>query len=113
VNASQIAVVLFGLLSGTMCLWAIIVIVRSPRLRFKPLWLAGSLFGFAGLAIDWTAPGDLYFLVGIQIPVVNLFKLGATGPVIVKALFPVVAAIALAEARPPSPEQSPNEKGRD
>jgi hypothetical protein len=113
VNGSQIAVVLFGLLSIAVCLWAVVVIIRSPRLRFKPLWLIGSLFGFAGLGLDWTRPDDLTLLFGISIPVVNVYELGATGPAIVKALFPVVAAIALAEARPPSAEQTPNEKSRD
>lgn len=103
-NGNQIAVILFGLLSSAVCLWAIVAILRSPRLRFKPLWLIGSVFGFAGLGLDWTTPDDLWFLIGVNIPVVTWFKAAAGGPVFVKAFFPVVAAVALAEARPPSAE---------
>jgi len=101
VNGYQLAVALFALLSSAVCLWAIVVILRSPHLRFKPLWLAGSLFGFAGLGIDWSHPDDLVLLYGIAIPVVMTFKVVATGQIIVRAYFPVVAAIALAEARGP------------
>ena len=98
-NGYQIAMALFGLLSSAVCLWAIVAIIRSARLRFKPLWLIGSLFGFAGITVDWTTPDDVFFWLGITIPVVTMFKLAATGHVIVKAGFPVIAAIALAEAR--------------
>jgi hypothetical protein len=101
VNGYQLTVLLFALLVSAICLWATIVIIRSPRLRFKPLWIIGSLFGFVGLGIDWTAPDDIVFLFGISIPVVTMFKLAATGHVIVKTGFPVVAAVALAEARRP------------
>lgn len=104
-NGSQLAVVLFGLFSAAICLWAVVVIIRSRRLRFKSLWLIGSVFGFAGLGLDWTAPDDLWFLIGVTIPVVTVFKMAAGGHVMVKAFFPVIGAIALAEGRPPSADR--------
>jgi membrane protein implicated in regulation of membrane protease activity len=53
------------------------------------------LFGFIGLGIDWTTPDDLILLIGVSIPVVNVFTVLATGQTIIKTGFPIIAVAAL------------------
>ena len=48
-----------------------------------------------GLGISWNAPDDLTLLFGLQIPVVMVFYVLPAGPLIVKAMFPFIAAAAL------------------
>ncbi len=98
-NVSQILVVLFAVMAASFSIWSVIVVVRSPIFKLKPLWIIGCLFGFIGLGINWTTPDDLVLLVGITIPVVFVFKVVATGQVIVKTGFPIVSAVALYIAR--------------
>lgn len=94
-NVYQIIVVIFGLIVSAISIFSVIVIVRSPYFTRKPLWIIGSLFGFLGLGISWTSPDDLILLFGISIPVINVFKVLPSGPVIVKTFFPFVAIVAL------------------
>jgi len=94
-NAYQLIVLAFGSAVIVTILWAIWAIVRSSDLRFKPLWIAGSLFGFVGLGINWTKPDDLVFLFGVMVPAVTGFTVLATGQTIIKAGFPIVALAAL------------------
>lgn len=97
-NLYQILVLAFALFVTGITLWAIAAVVKSPDLRFKPLWIIGSLFGVVGLGINWTAPDDLTFLFGVWIPVVTVFKV-ATGEIIVKAGIPIIAVVALETVR--------------
>lgn len=97
----QIIVVLFGVASVVVCGWAIIAICRSSVLRRKPLWIFGSLFGFAGLGINWTQPDDVFLEFGIQIPVWQVLYLTQTHEVVAKIMFPVIALIALFESKAP------------
>lgn len=97
-NGYQVCVALFAAFVIAVSLWSIVVVVRSPAFRFKPLWIIGCLAGFVGLGLDWTYPGDLIILVGVTIPVVMVLKT-VTGHVLVKTGLPIVAAVALSKAR--------------
>ena len=94
-NIYQLVVLAFALSAIALSLWAIWAIIRSPDLRFKPLWIMGSLFGFIGLSINWTTPDDLILLFGVSIPVVMIFTVLATGQTIIKTGFPIIAVAAL------------------
>jgi acetoacetyl-CoA reductase len=96
-NASQLFVLLFALLAIAIDLWAIVVVVRTPNVRYRLLWIIGSLVGLIGFSIDWTQPDDIYLMFGIMVPVVWVGILGSH--VIVKTGFPIIAAVALAEVR--------------
>ena len=98
-NGSQIFVALFAILVAAISLCSIIAVIRSPALTLKPLWLTGCLFGFIGIGIDWTSPNDVIFLFGVTVPVVMVFKVVATGQIIVKTGFPIVSVVALIKAR--------------
>jgi hypothetical protein len=50
--------------------------------------------GFVGFAVDPRKDGDLLFQFGVQIPVVNVLWSSAKG-LALKALFPIVAVVAL------------------
>lgn len=94
-NGSQIFVLIFAMLAVAISLWSIVVVIRSPGFKLKPLWLIGCLFGFMGVGINWTTPDDIIMLFGVTIPVVIVFKVMATGQVILQAGFPVVSVVAL------------------
>jgi hypothetical protein len=94
-NVYQIIVVAFGFFVLAISISAVVVIARSPHFRLKPFWIIGSLFGFLGLGINWTNPDDLTLLFGVSIPVINLFKVLPSGPVVLKTFFPFVAMVAL------------------
>lgn len=98
-SAGQIFVGSFAALVAVISLWSMIVVVRSPAFKLKPLWVIGCLIGFVGLGIDWTTPGDVIILFGITVPVVWVFKIMATGQVIVKTGFPIVSVVVLVKAR--------------
>ena len=98
-NGSQVVVALFAIMVAALSLWSVILVIRSPALTLKPLWVIGCLFGFIGLGIDWTTPDDVILLLGITIPVVMVFKVVATGQIIVKTGFPIVSVVALIKAR--------------
>ncbi|WP_189677919.1 hypothetical protein [Sphingomonas glacialis] len=98
-NGSQIFVAIIGFIAASISTWSVIVVVRVPIFRHKPLWVIGCLFGFIGFGINWTTPDDLILLFGITIPVVTIYKVVATGQVIVKTGFPIVSVIALYMAR--------------
>jgi hypothetical protein len=75
---------------------AIYRVWRSPWFEKKVLWTVGCLLGFVGFAVDPRAEGDLLLQFGVQIPVVIL-KWSSVKGLTLKALFPVIAAVALAE----------------
>ena len=91
----QIFMVLFGLVGLAVTIWAIVAIVKSPRLGAKPLWIAASLVANVGFTINWTTPGDLYGWFGIQVPFVMFYTIVGTGQWIAKVGFPVLAVAAL------------------
>lgn len=103
-SASQIFVSVFAIASVALSVVAIWRIATSS-IRYKPLWIVGSTFGFVGVATDFGQSGDLYLQFGVQIPVVLVFWLLDAGP-IVKAMFPFVAVAALVKCHPPSPERN-------
>jgi hypothetical protein len=95
-NGYQLFIALFGLLSLAVSAWAVWCVAKA-RLPYKPAWILGSLFGFIGFGIVWTQPDDLAILFGVQIPPVSVFQVVATGVVIVKVQFPIIALVALAK----------------
>ena len=99
-GGSQIFVGVMAIASVAVSVLAIWRVTKAYGVRYKPLWILGCLFGFAGFATNLSTPGDLYFSVGFQIPVFMLSKIGS-GDFILKAMFPAVAAVALAKFRSP------------
>jgi hypothetical protein len=95
----QLFVGLFGLACVAVSLLAVWRVARAPNMRLKLLWIAGSLFGFVGLAVDGSAPNALIVQFGLQVPVVMVSRVGLEGPWAVKALFPLIALAAIASAR--------------
>jgi hypothetical protein len=103
-STTQIFVVFFAMLCALVSAVAVYQIWRSPRFRNRIMWTVGCLFGFVGFALDPRAEGDLLFQFGVQIPVIYL-KWSSVEGLTLKALFPVIAAVALVkgssgEARP-------------
>jgi|SRR5215217_6835591 len=86
----------FAIVSLAVSAAAIWRVARAPAFRYKPLWIAGSLFGFVGFATDLSVPGDLYFQIGVQVPVIIIWWI-ASGHIVLKALFPIVAVAALVQ----------------
>jgi hypothetical protein len=102
-HAYQLFVGLFAAMSvavGALAIWRV---GASPHMTYKPLWIAGCLFGFIGFAVNWTSPGDLYLQFGVQLPMVMIRSVAGTGDLVLKALFPLVAIAALAQSRSPRP----------
>lgn len=97
-NGYQLVVILFALFVLALSLWAIVAVAKSPTVTRKPLWIIGSLCGFVGLGINWTAGDDLALVFGIVIPVIQVFKILPAGPVIIKTGFPFIALVALVKA---------------
>lgn len=102
----QVIVSIFAIVSVSVSVLAIWFIAKASGVKYKALWILGSLFGFIGFAINWSSPGDLYLQFGLQIPVVMVLKLGG-GDIILKTLFPFVAVVALVKFH--SAESHPNE----
>lgn len=90
----QVVFAVFTVVCIVICVWALIAIWRSQELRWKPAWALGSLFGFFGLGIDWTAADDLLLQIGLQIPVFHL-AIFSDGSTAAKSLFPVVGLVAI------------------
>ncbi|HEX4694361.1 hypothetical protein [Sphingomonas sp.] len=47
-DISRITVLGFALLAIGIDVWGIVTIIRAPGIRYKPLWIIGSLIGFIG-----------------------------------------------------------------
>jgi hypothetical protein len=77
-NGYQIIVGLFAAIAIVISAGAIFVVIRSPAFTLKPLWVIGCLFGFIGLAINWTTPNDVVMQFGVSIPVLMIFQVLAT-----------------------------------
>lgn len=106
-SATQVFVGLWAIASIVVCVLAVWRVATSSKISYRPLWIIGCLFGFVGFATTLSTPGDLYIDVGIQVPVIILWT--ANGSMSLKAMFPLVAAVALAviDARStPSPNES-------
>lgn len=93
-SGSQVFVGVFAVVSVVVSALAIWRIATATEATYKPLWIAGSLFGFLGFATSMSTPGDLYLQLGIQIPVLTILT-SVGGNIALKALFPIVAAVAL------------------
>jgi hypothetical protein len=96
-SGSQIFVGIFAFVSVIVSASAIWRVATASGITYKPLWIAGSLFGFVGFATSLSHPTDLYLQFGIQVPVLTMWMTGS-GDLILKALFPVVAVAALIKA---------------
>ena len=107
---SVIFVGCFGIAALLVSLWAVWRVAASPFMRYKLLWIVGSLIGFVGFSINWTSPGDLYMLFGVQFLPVFATRLPGSGELIVKTAFPVIAIVALAISRK---RPQPNSEGED
>jgi hypothetical protein len=97
-SISQITLIFFALTSLIVTIWAIVDIVRSPVLRYKWLWVFGSLFSFFGMSTSIANPGDLFFWVGFNIPGIRVAGM-ANGDILLTAGVPVIALIVLAKTR--------------
>lgn len=100
-SGSLVFVGLFAIMSVVTCVLAIWRVANAPAAKYKPLWIIGSLFGFVGFASSSDYNGDLYLQFGIQIPVLILW-MTSSGDLVLKALFPIVAAVALVKFHPPT-----------
>jgi hypothetical protein len=94
-NAFQLIVLVFALLSVGTCLAAIWMVIKCPNLRLKWLWIVGSLIGFVGFGINWTVPDDIILKFGFSILPIGVFRVPANGYIVVDALFPIVALLAI------------------
>lgn len=72
----------------------VVRIWKSDDFPNKALWIPGCLLGLVGFAIDPREDGHLLFQFGVQIPVVLLLWSSTKG-LALKALFPVIAVVAL------------------
>ena len=93
-SATQVFVGIWAIASGVICVWAVWRIATTSKISYKPLWIIGCLFGFVGFSTSFGTSGDLYLDVGIQVPVVTIWI--ANGGLALKAMFPLLAAVALA-----------------
>lgn len=89
----------FALLCVVISGWAVFRIIQAEDLTRKPLWVIGSLFGFVGFGLDPSVPGHLFLYFGVQIPVVMAWS--STNGFWLKALFPIVALVALVKLEAP------------
>jgi hypothetical protein len=96
-NIFQIFAALISTIAVLICLISIVMVVKSHSLKFKPLWVVGCLCGVAGIRINWTTADDIFLHVGIMIPLVSIWKIVATGQIIVSAAFSPVALIVFAK----------------
>ena len=99
-TANFILVLIFGVFVALVSVAAVIVVVRSPIFRRKPLWIIGSLIGFIGLGATSDPSSHIYLLFGVTLPVVLISKVTFGGAWIVKTGFPFVAMVALGKRFP-------------
>jgi hypothetical protein len=101
VNGVQIFVSLFALASLAVSAAAVRCILKTPHMRHKPGWIIGCLAGFVGFSVGAAGhpPGDLIMEFGVQLPVLMLRWSAGDGRVHIKALFPLIALVALIRLR--------------
>lgn len=95
---NQVIIVVSAIFAVLLSGWAIIDAIKSPTLRYRWLWVFGSLFSFFGLRTNIAASGDLFLWGGINIPAIGIVGF-ANGDIILSAGVPVVALIVLAKTR--------------
>lgn len=78
--------------------YAVVRLWKADDFPNKPLWILGCLFGFIGFSLDPTKDGNLLLNFGVQIPVVYGLWTSGKG-LALKALFPVIAIVALTKLR--------------
>lgn len=96
-NLFQLFSALISVVAALICIISIVMVARSPRLKFKALWILGCLFGVAGIQINWTLADDIFFQVGIMVPLISIWKNVTTGHIIISAAFSPVALIVFAK----------------
>ncbi|WP_120716389.1 hypothetical protein [Tsuneonella amylolytica] len=94
----QVVVVVTALLSAFLSGYGVWASARAKGVRSKPLWIAGSLFGFVGVGRVFGPEGELVFNVGIQIPVVVAYW--GSGVFAMKAMVPIIAIVAIVKFDP-------------
>ncbi|MFN3726916.1 MAG: hypothetical protein ACK4SZ_11500 [Allosphingosinicella sp.] len=103
---SQIFVSIYAIAAIGVSALAIWRVVTSSAANYKPLWVVGSLFGFVGFATSLNASSDLYLQFGVQIPVISIIWVSGGEGIVLKALFPLVAVVALVKFHSPSSDPS-------
>ena len=98
-NVLQIVVIVFAIASVSVSGFAVWYVATAPGVRFKPLWILGSLFGFVGLSTSLSSPGDIYLHFGVQIPGIWIWAPGG-GDIMLRGMFPLVALVAIDKFRP-------------
>jgi hypothetical protein len=98
-NSYQVVTILFALFAIGIDGWAVVAVARSTVLKYKPLWMIGSLFGFVGIGINWTKPDDIFLELGVQVPIIQVLYFIHTREVAAKVMFPIIAMVALIQSR--------------
>jgi len=98
VSGSQVVAGVFAVVSLAVSVLAIWRVANASGVKYRALWILGSLCGFAGVATRLDAADDLYLQFGMQIPV--LMWMTGSGGSVLKASFPFLAAVALVKFHP-------------
>jgi hypothetical protein len=94
----QVVVVVTALLSAFLSGYGVWASARAKSVRGKPLWIAGSLFGFVGVGPVFGLEGDSMFNFGIQIPVVAASW--GNGIFAMRAMVPIIVIVAIVKFDP-------------
>lgn len=94
-NYAVISTLILGLAAVATSAWAIWCVWKSPLAHYKVLWTICCLLGFIGFKANWTTPDDLFLSIGIKIPPISAAAYPGTGQIIVEAMFPIIAVVAL------------------
>jgi hypothetical protein len=86
--------VLLALGSAGVSLSAVFLAMRTPGLRFRWLWAAGSLIGIGWLQAGWTS-GAIYTGFGINLPPFGASRPAGAAEWWVRASVPAIALLFL------------------
>lgn len=75
--------------------FAVTLIWRRPWLNRRWLWTLGSLFGFAGLGLNWSNGTFAILFINISVPPAQATKGGPFSPWLLSFAIPVVAIIVI------------------
>lgn len=75
----------------SVSVYACVQIVRTPGLRYKWLWAAGSLVSFVSFSLDWTSGAMRVVPLSVQLLGVGAWRMGPLSPWLLSFAIPVVA----------------------
>jgi len=81
--------------SISTCLFATYLIWRRPWLNRRWLWTLGSLFGFAGIHLNWSTGQWAIVLWNVSLLGAGTSKMGVYAPWILKFSIPVIAIVVI------------------